>query len=163
MKSGLAEQRYGKSADYLVERDYATRYTKEGLYALLKVCEDAGLVHFTSNRTVSKNIVLCNCCKCCCGYLKNNKRIREAGIQFTETTNFVSRVDEKTCTGCGECVDHCQLEALEMGDDMVTVNPQYCLGCGACVSICPTGSLSLVRVSHKKPPEPENQIVGSGV
>jgi len=154
---------FGKVADYLVERDYATRYTKEELYKLLKTCEEAGLVHFTSNRTVSENIVLCNCCKCCCLYLKNNERIREAGIQFTETTNFVARVDEETCTGCGDCVDQCQLEALELSDDTVSVNEEYCLGCGACVSKCPTESLSLVRVSNKKPPELAIEIVGSGV
>jgi Pyruvate/2-oxoacid:ferredoxin oxidoreductase delta subunit len=154
---------FGKVADYLVERGYAARYSKDQLYNLLKVCEEAGLVHFTTNRLLSDNIVLCNCCKCCCGYLKNNKRVREAGIQFTETTNFTVCVDTETCVGCGECVPYCQLEALELSDDTVVVNSQYCLGCGACVSKCPTESLSLVRVSHKKPPEPEIRIVGSGV
>ena len=70
---------FGKVADYLVERAYATRYTKESLYKLLKECEDAGLVHSVANRLTS-NIVLCNCCKCCCIYLKANKRVREVGI-----------------------------------------------------------------------------------
>jgi Pyruvate/2-oxoacid:ferredoxin oxidoreductase delta subunit len=154
---------FGKVADYLVERDYATRYTKEDLYQLLKSCEEAGLVHFTTNRLMSENIVLCNCCKCCCGYLKNNKRVREAGLQFTATTNFVASVNKETCTACGECVDHCQLEALALADDMVDVNEAYCMGCGACVSICPTESMSLVRVAHQKPLEPEIKIVGSGV
>lgn len=154
---------FGKVADYLVEREYATRFTKEALYGLLKTCEDAGLVHFTTNRTLTDNIVLCNCCKCCCGYLKNNKRVREAGIQFTETTNFAACVDKETCIGCGECVEYCQLEALQLSGDTVSVNQQYCLGCGACIPKCPTQSLTLVRISHKKPPEPEIRIVGSGV
>jgi len=154
---------FGKVADYLVERDYATRYTKEELYKLLRTCEEAGLVHFTSNRTVDENIVLCNCCKCCCLYLRANKRIREAGVRFTETTNFVARLDEATCIGCGDCVEHCQLEALDLLENTVRVNEEYCLGCGVCVSKCPTESLSLVRVSHKKPPEPAVKIVGSGV
>ena len=35
---------FGKVADYLVERDYAKRYTKEELYKLMKRCEEAGLV-----------------------------------------------------------------------------------------------------------------------
>jgi ferredoxin len=155
---------FGKAADYLVERDLAERYTKESVYKRIKECQDAGLVQFTMNRMMPENIVICNCCKCCCAYLKVNKEFREAaGIPLMQNTNFVSQVDEETCTGCGECVDHCQLEALEMHDDMVRVNEQYCLGCGACVSICPTGSLSLARISQKKPPEPEIKIVGSGV
>jgi len=155
---------FGKVADYLVERDYAKRYTKEELYKLLKRCEEAGLVHFTSNRTVTDNIVMCNCCKCCCLYLRVNKRIREAaGVQLTETTNFLARVDEETCIGCGDCVDLCSLEAMELSGDTVSINEEYCVGCGACVSICPTESLSLVRVSRKKPPEQTLKIVGSGV
>lgn len=154
---------FGKVADYLVERDYATRITKEEVYALLKRCEEAGLAHFTSNRSLTENIVLCNCCKCCCLYLRHNKRIREAGIKFVETTNFVTRVDEETCTGCGECVDYCQLDALQLSGDTVRVNEEYCLGCGACILKCPTESLSLSRVSNKKPPVPDIKIVGSGV
>jgi len=154
---------FGKVADYLVERDYATRYKKDEVYQLLKECEGAGFVHFTTNRLMTENIVMCNCCKCCCGYLKNNKRIREAGLQFTATTNFVASVNKEACTACGECVDHCQLEALTLSDDSVYVNEAYCMGCGACVSICPTESMSLVRISYQKPLEPEIKIVGSGV
>lgn len=155
---------FGKMADYLVERDYAKRYTKVEIYKLLKKCEEAGLVHFTSNRTVTNNIVMCNCCKCCCLYLKTNRRIREAtGVQAMETTNFLARVDEETCTGCGDCVELCSLEAMELSGDTVSINEEYCVGCGACVSTCPTESLSLVRVSRKKPPEQTLKIVGSGV
>ena len=140
------------------------RYTKEELYKLMKNCEEAGLVHFTSNRTVTDNIVMCNCCKCCCLYLRTNKRIREAaGVQLMETTNFLARVDEETCTGCGDCVELCSLEAMELSGDTVSINEEFCVGCGVCVSTCPTESLSLVRVSRKKPPELTLNIVGSGV
>jgi len=154
---------FGDVADYLVEREYAKRYTKEELFKLFKECEEAGLVHFTSNRSNSKNIVMCNCCKCCCGYLDSVKLARESGIQLMETSNFMAGVDEETCTGCGECVEYCQLEALELSDDVVIINEEYCLGCGSCVSKCPTESLSLFRVSHKKPPESMVRVVGSGV
>jgi NAD-dependent dihydropyrimidine dehydrogenase PreA subunit len=134
------------------------------VYNLLKKCEEAGLVHFTANRTVTNNVVMCNCCKCCCLYLRTNKRIREAaGVQVMETTNFLARVDEETCTGCGDCVELCSLEAMELSGDTVSINEAYCVGCGACVSACPTESLSLVRVSRKKPPEPALKIVGAGV
>ena len=82
---------------------------------------------------------------------------------MTETTNFLARVDEQTCIGCGDCVELCSLEAMELSGDTVCVNEKSCVGCGAYVSTCPTESLSLVRVSSKKPPEQTLQIVGSGV
>ena len=70
---------FGKVADYLVERDYATRYEKEAVYQLLKECGEAGLVHFIGNR-MTPNVVLCNCCKCCCLFLKKHKLAREVGV-----------------------------------------------------------------------------------
>lgn len=154
---------FGDVADYLVDRGYAKPYTKEEIFKLFKECEEAGLVHFTTNRTNSKNIVMCNCCKCCCGYLDSVKLARESGIQLMETSNFMVGVDEETCTGCGECVEYCQLEVLDVSDDIISINEEYCLGCGSCVSKCPTKSLSLARVSHKKPPESTFKVVGSGV
>jgi len=85
------------------------------------------------------------------------------GYPVTETSNFVARVDMDTCIGCGECVDFCHYDALEMSDDTLSINSSYCLGCGVCVSKCPTQSLALVRISHKKPPELERSFEGPGV
>ena len=82
---------------------------------------------------------------------------------MTETTNFLARVDEETCIGCGDCVEICSLEAMELSRNTVSINEDFCVGCGACVSTCPTESLSLVRVSRKKPPEQTLKVVGSGV
>ena len=121
------------------------------------------MVHFTSNLALTNNIVLCNCCKCCCAYLNANKKIRAAGVQFIATTNFVASVDQESCTGCEECIDYCQAEALQLSGDTVNVNEEYCLGCGVCVSNCPTESLFLVRRTNIKPPKSEIELVGCGV
>ena len=148
----------------MVERDLAEKFTKDAIYKLIRECQEAGLVQTAMNRLVPGNIIMCNCCACCCNLLNVNKKFREVvGVPFLQKTNFVSRVDEDTCTGCGECVNYCQLEALHLTGDIVEVNEQYCMGCGVCVSKCPTESLSLVRISRKQPPELELEIVGSGV
>ena len=139
---------FGKIADYMVENGYASRITQEELYVLLKKCEEGGLVHVVGNRPLHKTPVLCNCCKCCCNYLKTNKRIRQADIQFTQSTNFLVRCREASCIGCGQCVDYCQLEALQLSGDLININEEYCKGCGVCVSKCPTQSLYLARVSN---------------
>jgi len=52
-------------------------------------------------------------------------------------------VDNDKCTGCGECVASCPLDAIVMKDDKAQVNPDTCGDCGACVDVCPVGALSL--------------------
>ncbi len=52
-------------------------------------------------------------------------------------------VDQGTCSGCGECVDACPLEAIEIKDDKAVIDADTCGDCGACVDVCPTESLSV--------------------
>ncbi len=156
---------FNKTADYLAEGGYVTRLTKEEVYALFKTCEEAGLIHFTSNLANTDTVVVCNCCKCCCSMLGKDRRVRKAGIDYgiTASTNFRAHVDEETCVGCGICVDFCQAKALQLVDDKLTVDSRYCLGCGVCVKKCPTGSISLVRISNNTGRIPEIRVVGAGV
>lgn len=48
-----------------------------------------------------------------------------------------ARVDAQACTGCGECVEACRFDAIEMKDDLAVVNPFRCEGCKVCVTLCP--------------------------
>lgn len=153
---------FGNVADYMVERDYAARFTKQEVYALIRKCQEAGLVQFTSNRASGNSVVLCNCCDCCCNYMKVALHARDYGIRMTASSNFQARADRDGCAGCGQCVDHCQFKALTLTEDeKVSVNGDYCLGCGICVSMCPTQCMSLVRVSSNELPEHAMPIGGS--
>jgi Pyruvate/2-oxoacid:ferredoxin oxidoreductase delta subunit len=151
---------FGKVADFMVDRRFARRYSREGILELLTSCEKAGLIHNISN-FIGDYIVLCNCCGCCCESLVLTKKYRGLNSIFVGS-NFVATVDGETCIGCSQCVEHCQIGALEMKDDIAVVNKQYCLGCGNCVAQCPAGSLSLLRYAENKPPEKNPLIVGLG-
>ena len=79
-------------------------------------------------------------------------------------SNFEVAIDEDNCSGCEDCLERCQMQALSMnGGEMVTVNKDRCIGCGNCVTACPTECLSMVRRKHDKPPIVDNKIVGFGV
>ena len=70
--------------------------------------------------------------------------------------------DEQKCEGCGDCIDRCQMEALELDGDTVALNLDRCIGCGLCVTTCPTESLALVRKSESEQPDvPQNMIEAS--
>jgi len=51
-------------------------------------------------------------------------------------------VDQEKCTGCGQCVDVCPIEAIELDNDIVLISDE-CIECGACTVVCPTEAISL--------------------
>ena len=60
---------------------------------------------------------------------------------------FKVEIDAEKCEGCGECVDNCPAEVLEMeGDKAKVVNADECLGCETCVSVCPNEAVTLEEV-----------------
>jgi ferredoxin len=51
-------------------------------------------------------------------------------------------IDKGKCTGCGDCVDVCPVEALSIENEKAVVNDE-CIDCGACVNTCPNDAISL--------------------
>jgi ferredoxin len=124
--------------------------THQQAIATLERAAEAGLVHSVSNN--QRGIwYICNCCTCSCGILRGMAELGIANV--VARSEFVNRVDETSCTGCGDCVTACQFGALELATT-VLVNAQRCVGCGVCTLACPEGSLSLVRrpEAEIKPP-----------
>jgi len=52
-------------------------------------------------------------------------------------------VDNEKCSGCGECVQACPLDAIEMVEDKAKVDEETCGDCGACIDACPNEAISL--------------------
>ncbi|MBN1640982.1 MAG: 4Fe-4S binding protein [Anaerolineae bacterium] len=50
--------------------------------------------------------------------------------------------DPDLCTGCGDCVEACWYDAIDVQDG-VAVKNVGCVGCGYCVQVCPTGALDV--------------------
>jgi ferredoxin len=141
---------FNTSAESLIRHGHArTAGISEGLELLAKAREN-NLVQFGENVRQGVNFI-CNCCGCCCEAMIAARRF--AVNHPIHTTNFLPRVDETTCNGCGGCVSLCPVEAmtLESANDvrhpkrnLARVDPNRCLGCGVCIRACTkTGSLSL--------------------
>jgi NAD-dependent dihydropyrimidine dehydrogenase PreA subunit len=52
-------------------------------------------------------------------------------------------VNQETCNGCGDCIDSCPLDAIELNDGKAVVDEDTCGDCGACVDVCPTESITV--------------------
>ena len=56
---------------------------------------------------------------------------------------MAANVDQEKCTGCGECVEACPLDAIEMDGDTAKVDEDTCSDCGACVDVCPVEAITV--------------------
>ncbi len=53
-------------------------------------------------------------------------------------------IDEKKCTGCGDCIPACPEGALQVIDGKARlISDLFCDGLGACVGHCPTGAMKI--------------------
>jgi Na+-translocating ferredoxin:NAD+ oxidoreductase subunit B len=116
--------------------------TKEEALRILLATEEAGLVHTAGNYRDGIDYI-CNCCTCCCGILRG---IAEFGIMTAVArSDFHMVVEADMCSGCGNCVERCQFNALSTPDGVVVVDYTQCMGCGLCMVVCSTDALHLER------------------
>lgn len=140
----------GKSARYITEQGFGRMVTKEEALKVLKASEEAGLVHkaFHTHEDLTKvETSICNCCEDCCATFE---LWREGVMPLINATNYLAKVNEETCIGCGTCVEKCPVKSIELNDDnKAEVNSAYCIGCGVCAHFCPEGSISLLEGMRK--------------
>ena len=55
---------------------------------------------------------------------------------------MAATVNMEKCTGCGECVEECPLEAITIENDKASISDE-CAECGACIEVCKHDALSL--------------------
>jgi Na+-translocating ferredoxin:NAD+ oxidoreductase subunit B len=116
--------------------------SKEEALRILRMTEDAGLVHSSGNYRDGIDYI-CNCCTCCCGIMRG---IAEYGIMSAVArADFQIALDEESCTACGDCIERCQFHALSLSGAVVEIDLARCMGCGLCVVACPTEGLHLQR------------------
>ncbi len=116
--------------------------SEEQAVAILDQAEEVGLVHTVSNVLAGVSYV-CNCCGCCCGILRG---ITEYGLAHSvAAANYLAVVDADTCSGCGACVDRCQVGAMSLPEATAVVDTKRCIGCGLCATGCPAEAVTLKR------------------
>lgn len=136
---------FGLAADYYIENGHGREISKDEAKEIILKAEEEGLVHHSSNHADGK-IIICNCCGDCCKALASITKYDNPGL--IAKSNYYAEVDTDTCEGCETCVDRCQVDAIEMKEEIAVITYNKCIGCGLCASTCPTGSIAMI---HKQP------------
>ncbi|MCP4687269.1 MAG: 4Fe-4S ferredoxin [Desulfobacterales bacterium] len=143
---------FGSYADYYVENGMGRHIDVEEAKKVAKISEEAGLVLQPFN---SKKVGgMCSCCGDCCGLLRSLK-LQPSPAEAVQS-NYFAVVDEEACVGCETCVERCQMDAVEMVDDIARVALNRCIGCGLCVTTCDVDAMHLEKKPEDKlyvPPE----------
>jgi len=131
------------TGEFLVERGFARKISREEGLRVLDLAEAEGLVH-TSNNSADKASVICNCCPCCCTILRGRTQLNHP--HAFEPSRFAAFVKSDDCLACTICMtNRCPMQAIELREMVAFVHEDQCIGCGLCVSTCPGGAMGLIE------------------
>jgi NAD-dependent dihydropyrimidine dehydrogenase PreA subunit len=54
-----------------------------------------------------------------------------------------AQVSSENCTGCGDCVDACPVDGVNIDGEKAVVQPDVCIECNACIDACASGAMAM--------------------
>ncbi len=103
----------GHGAEIYIATGRARQITREEAFEIIKRAEENGLMHQIPNLDGSGHThAICNCCGCGCLALRNANMFQNPDFS---RSNFVADVEAEKCVACGECVEHCPVNAIKLG------------------------------------------------
>ena len=138
----------GFLANHVIESGVGREVSFEELMEIMKRAEREGLVHETIN-IQNTSVFICNCCSCCCGFLKSVKELDN--IKGIVISNFEPLVNHSACKLCKTCVNICPMSTIDCIDDKIVIKLEKCIGCGLCASNCPQEAITLKKVRQEVP------------
>lgn len=137
---------FNGTASSLIKHKYARKVeVSEGLELLHEAYEN-NLVQCGENVREGVSFI-CNCCGCCCEAMVAARKF--GMLHPVQTTAYIPRVNNESCSSCGRCVKACPIGAIEKIETGIKINEDICLGCGVCVRSCFKKSLLLERRKEK--------------
>ncbi|MDK2808507.1 MAG: hypothetical protein PWP24_1242 [Clostridiales bacterium] len=111
----------GEGAEFYIRSGRGRQITKEEAKEIIKHAEDIGLMHEMPHTDgLGESAAICNCCGCSCfsmrlaTYFNTPDAIR---------SNFTATVNKENCVACGQCVEHCPVNALKLGQKLCSKTP----------------------------------------
>ncbi len=111
----------GHAAEYYIRTGRGRQVQKEEVYEILRRAEENGLMHEIPNLDGDgKTHAICNCCGCGCFSMRTAEMFINADMV---RSNYISQVDRDKCVACGQCVENCPVNALQLGQKVCSSKP----------------------------------------
>ncbi len=111
----------GHAAEYYIRTGRGRKVNKDEVYAILRKAEENGLMHEIPNLDGNgKTHAICNCCGCGCFSMRTAEMYINADMV---RSNYVSQIDRDKCVACGQCVENCPVNALQLGQKVCSKQP----------------------------------------
>ena len=108
----------GKGAEHFIRTGRARAITREEAEEIIHRAEENGLMHDVTNIDgKGGSLAICNCCACSCFGLRVGLLY---GARDAIRSNFTAYIDEEKCVACGQCVENCPANALQLGQKLCT-------------------------------------------
>lgn len=106
----------GHAAEYYIRTGRGREITRAEAFEIIRRAEENGLVHQIPNTDgPGKTHAICNCCGCSCLSLRSAEMFLNTDMV---RSNYVSHIDPEKCVACGECVETCPTNALQLGQKL---------------------------------------------
>ena len=111
----------GHAAEYYIRTGRGREINRDEAFAIIKRAEENGLMHQIPNVDgIGKTHAICNCCGCSCLSLRSAEMFINTDMV---RSNYVSHIDKDKCVACGECVEACPVNALQLGQKICGKKP----------------------------------------
>lgn len=141
---------FGVMAQMYIDQGWGTQISKQETLEILHRNQEEGLIFRPSNS--QKVDFICSCCYCCDGGIGNLRNMPDPANYVV--SNYYSQIDPELCTGCGTCIERCQVKAITLIDDIASIDLKRCIGCGNCIITCPSEAISLQKKEERHVPPP---------
>ena len=140
----------GLFGEYFLKRGEGRRLSREEAHQIVDDLARRGLIFTTENTRDTNRFVICCCCACCCALIRGMTRFKDKNVNCSAKSNFVARVENALCRGCGLCETRCAFKAVSLENEQAVVDQAQCYGCGVCAVTCPTGAIRLHRQERSR-------------
>lgn len=111
----------GSGAEYYIKTGRAREITREEAKEIIHNAEQLGMMHeMPHTEELGEAFAICNCCGCSCFSMRVASMFKTPDAI---RSNYTAKVNPENCVACGQCVENCPVNAIQLGQKLCAKIP----------------------------------------